>query len=178
MSRSNICTVPVGHFLFLIGLIFLPDQCNSARILFSMSVKTVSVCIIVSGIYCFGLGSIFGLLPRLFPSRCPNSWEGAWKRVNKQFSVWIMAYVGTKGTLYYYLRHHWFYSTHLTHLAFPPETIWCLPLSCCTASLAWMFFSIADTYVPAHTKIDQDTQYSSGREQSSSAERGESLPMD
>ena len=34
-------TVPVGHFLLLIGLIFLPDQCNSVGILFSMSVKTV-----------------------------------------------------------------------------------------------------------------------------------------
>ena len=32
--------------------------------------------------------------------------------------------------------------------------------------------------MPAHPKIDQDTQYSSGREQSSSnAERVESLPI-
>ena len=151
------CIIPVGHFFLLIGLIFLPDQCNSVRILFSMSVQTV---------FCMHNDFRNLLICAMF-DLWPCS-QAAPQHIISSGGAWKWAWEGSK------LIKHLFYNAHLTHLASPPETIWCLHLSCCTASLAWMAVSIADTYVPARTRIDQDTQYSSGREQSSSAEKGES----
>ena len=133
--------------------------------------------------YSFGPCSISSLVPRLFPSTSgeePGK-VASWSNI-LVYQQWVMGIIILlfKTSIHVYVKAHiqWFYKAYLPHLASPPETIWCLPLSCCTASLAWMAFSIAGTYVPAHPKIDQDTQYSSGREQSSSnAERVESLPI-
>ena len=129
----------------------------------------------VSRFYWFAVNSISGLF---LGSSATYDWNTGEEPEKAASWSYILVYeygLGIKGKCYFL---YGFYNAHLTHLASPSGTIECLPPSCYTASLAQMAVSIADTYMPAHTKIDQDIRYSSGREQSSSAEKGESLPMD